>query len=76
VRGKDDRAEARPCMNLLGMYRWFVMVPQGLIMFFMFFLFGDFRSLFLDFLRRSFGSVCLRDSRWMSHMRTLCLVAW
>jgi hypothetical protein len=53
VRGKDDRAEAIPFMNLHGMYRGFGMVPQGLFEFFPAFLFGDFRSLFLAiFLRR------------------------
>jgi hypothetical protein len=46
------------------------------IVFFPFSLFGDFQSLPLDFPWRSFGSVSLRDSRWMSHMRTLCLFAW
>jgi hypothetical protein len=38
-----------------------------------FFLFGDFRSLFLEFPRGRFEGVSLRDSCWMSLMRTLCL---
>jgi hypothetical protein len=36
VRGKDDRVEARPCMNLHGMYRCFDVVPQGLFLLFPF----------------------------------------
>jgi hypothetical protein len=76
VRGKDDRAEARPCMNVHGIYRRFGEVPGGLFVFFPFSLFGDFRSLFLDLMWGSFGDVSLRDSCWMSHMRTLCLFAW
>jgi hypothetical protein len=41
--------QARPCMNLHGMYRLFGMVPQGLIVSLPFSLFGDFRSSFLGF---------------------------
>jgi hypothetical protein len=29
--GRMIRRQARPCMNLHGMYRWFGVVPQGLI---------------------------------------------
>jgi hypothetical protein len=39
--------QARPCMNLLVMYRRFGMVPQGLDVLFPFVLFGNFKSLFL-----------------------------
>jgi hypothetical protein len=73
---KDDQVEARPCMNLHGMHRWFGVVPQGLFVFCLFSLFGDFWRLFLEFPLRSFGSISLRYSCWMSHMRTLCLFAW
>jgi hypothetical protein len=61
VRGKDDRAEARPCMNLYGMYRWFGVVPQGLFEFFPVFLFGDFQSLFLAIFLRRFWDLSLWD---------------
>jgi hypothetical protein len=37
------------------------MVPQGLFVFFPFFLFGDFQNLFMDFPWGSFGGVSLRD---------------
>jgi hypothetical protein len=59
-----------------GMYRWFGVVPQGLFVFLPFFLFGDFRSLYLRISVRSFGGISLRDSYWMSHMRTLCIFSW
>jgi hypothetical protein len=59
-----------------GMYGSFGMVPQGLLVFLLFFLFGDFRSLFLVFQWGSFGGVSLRDTCWISRMRTLCLFAW
>jgi hypothetical protein len=39
--------QAKPCMNLHGMYRWFDVVSQGLIVSLLFSLFGDFRSLLL-----------------------------
>jgi hypothetical protein len=68
--------QARPCMNLFGIYRCFGMVPQGLVVFLPFFLFGDFRGLFLEFQWGSFGGVSLWDSCWMSRMRTLCLFTW
>jgi hypothetical protein len=37
------------------------MVPQGLFVFFPFFLFGDFQNLFMDFPWGSFGGVSLWD---------------
>jgi hypothetical protein len=74
--GRMIGRQARPCMNLFGMYRWFSVVPQRLVVFLPFFLFGDFRGLFLDFLWGSFGGVSLRDSCLMSRKRTLCLFAW
>jgi hypothetical protein len=58
------------------MYRWFGVVPQGLLEFLLFFLFDDFRSFFMEFLWGSFGGVYLRDSCRMSRMRTLCVFAW
>jgi hypothetical protein len=48
--------QARPCMNLLGMYRCFGVVPQGFVVLFPVVLVGDFRSpLLVVFL------VCFRD---------------
>jgi hypothetical protein len=72
VRGKDDRAEATPCMNIDDSM-WFL---KACLCFSRFSFFGDFRSLCLEFLWGSFGGVSLRDSCWMSHMRILCLFAW
>jgi hypothetical protein len=51
-------------------------VPQGLFVLLSFFLFGDFQGFFLEFLWGSFEGVSLRDSYWMSCMRTSCLFAW
>jgi hypothetical protein len=48
--------QARPCMNLLGMYRCFNMVPQGFVVLFPVVLGGDFRSPLLEIF-----SVCFRD---------------
>jgi hypothetical protein len=59
-----------------GMYRWFGVVPQGLIVFVLFFHFGDFQGLFLGMSMGSFGGVSLRDSCLMSRMRTLGLFSW
>jgi hypothetical protein len=64
-------------MNLFGMYRLFGVVPQGLDVSFLFPLFGDFQSLFLDFsfiarfvdLRVFLFGISLRGS-WVS---SLCL---
>jgi hypothetical protein len=36
--------QARPCMNLFGMYRSLGVVPQGLVVLFPFVLGGDFQS--------------------------------
>jgi hypothetical protein len=47
---------ARPCMNLLGMYRRFGVVPQGFVVLFLVILSGDFQSpLLVVFL------VCFQD---------------
>jgi hypothetical protein len=46
--------QARPCMNLHDMYRWFGVVPQGGEVFFLILLCGDFRSSLLRFSWRSF----------------------
>jgi hypothetical protein len=54
--GRMIRRQARPCINLIGMYRWLDVVPQGLEVSFLFVLFGDFRSHFLTiFLERFWG---------------------
>jgi hypothetical protein len=47
---------ARPCMNLLGMYRRFGVVPQGFVVLFLVVLGGDFQSPLLVVF-----SVCFRD---------------
>jgi hypothetical protein len=43
------------------MYRWFSVVPQGLVEFFLVFLFGDFQSLFLVFFSERFRGLYLYD---------------
>jgi hypothetical protein len=53
--------EARPCMNLIAVYRRFGMVPQGLDVLFPFVLFGDFRSLFLTICLERFRGLSLGD---------------
>jgi hypothetical protein len=58
--------KARPCTNLFGMYRRFGVVPQGLDVLFLFVLFGEFRSLPLNFMvypDRSMLEACCRMSR-------------
>jgi hypothetical protein len=50
--GRQDR----PCMNLLGMYRCFGVVPQGFVVLFPVVLSGDFRSALLVVF-----SLCFRD---------------
>jgi hypothetical protein len=64
----------RAYYDLVWIYRWFSVVPQGCVVFPVFF--GDFRSSFLWFSWRSFEGVFLRDSCWVSRMRTLCLFGW
>jgi hypothetical protein len=63
--------QARPCMNLFGMYRRFGVVPQVLDVSFPFLLFGDFWSPFLAIFLERFrvlslgdlvGDVCLNPS--------------
>jgi hypothetical protein len=69
VRGQDDRAEARPCMNLHGMYRWFGVVPQGLFELFPIFPFwwfsepflGDFLIVILRPFSLGFGGGCMHE---------------
>jgi hypothetical protein len=59
--------QARPCMNLLGMYRSFGVVPQGLVVLFAVVLGGDFRSpLFVVFLW------CFRDLAVGDLMGEIC----
>jgi hypothetical protein len=65
--------QARPCMNLHGMYIWFGVVPQGLVVSLPFLLFGDFRSPFLAacgifeaFLFGFGGGLCLNPSWFFS----------
>jgi hypothetical protein len=53
--------EARPRMNLHGMYRGFSVVPHGLFEFFPVFLFGEFRSLFMVFFSERFRGLSLYD---------------
>jgi hypothetical protein len=67
--------QARPCMNLRGMYRCFGMVPQGGEVFFSSFFVVIFKALCCAFL----GGVLSKISwifRWVSRMRTLCLFGW
>jgi hypothetical protein len=59
--------QARPCMNLLDMYRWFGVVPRGLIVLFPVVLGGDFQSpLLVVFLE------CLRDHALGDLMGEIC----
>jgi hypothetical protein len=53
--------QARPCMNLLGMYRWFSVVPQGFVALFAGFLGGDFRSPLLVVFLVCFWDLALGD---------------
>jgi hypothetical protein len=53
--------QARPCMNLLGMYRRFSVVPQGLVVLFPFVLGGDFRSPLLVVFLVCFQDLALGD---------------
>jgi hypothetical protein len=53
--------QARPCMNLLGMYRLFDVVPQGLVVLFPVVLGGDFRSPLLVFFLGCFRDLTLGD---------------
>jgi hypothetical protein len=67
--------QARPCMNLHGMYRWFGVVPQGCVVLFLSFFVVFFGALFCDFL----GGVLRTISWgfcWVSRMRTLFLFGW
>jgi hypothetical protein len=72
--GRMIGSQARPCMNLFGMYRWFSVVPQGLDVLFPFVLFGGFRSLFLVIFLERFrglswdlvGDVCMNLSWFFS----------
>jgi hypothetical protein len=53
--------QARPCMNLCGMYRLFGVVPQGLDVLFPVILGGDFRSSLLVFFSGCFRDLALED---------------
>jgi hypothetical protein len=55
------RRQARPCMNLFVMYKWFGVVPQGLDVLFPFVIFGDFWSPFLVILLERFRGRFLED---------------
>jgi hypothetical protein len=59
--GRMIGRQARPCMNLFVMYRWFGVVLQGLDEWFPFVLFGDFRSLFLAIFLEWFRGLSLWD---------------
>jgi hypothetical protein len=50
--------QARPCMNLLGMYRWFCVVPQGFVVLFRVVLGGDFRGPLLVVFLGVFSGPC------------------
>jgi hypothetical protein len=41
--------QATPCINLFGMYRWFGVVPQGLVVFLSFFFLVTFGVISWDF---------------------------
>jgi hypothetical protein len=58
------RRQAKPCMNLHGMYRWFDVVSQGLIVSLLFSLFGDFRSLLLVIFLCCIWGLSLQDFVW------------
>jgi hypothetical protein len=53
--------QARPCMNLCGMYRCFSVVPQGLDVLFPVVLGGDFRSPLLAISLGCFQDLSLGD---------------
>jgi hypothetical protein len=53
--------QARPCMNLLGMYRSFGVVPQGLVVLFPVVLGGDFRSPLLVVFLGCFRDLAIGD---------------
>jgi hypothetical protein len=55
------RRKARPSMNLLGMYRRFGVVPQGLVVLFPVVLGGDFRSPLLAVFLGCFRDLALGD---------------
>jgi hypothetical protein len=62
------RRQARPCMNLLGMYRKFGVVPHGFIVLFPVVLGGEIRSpLLVVFL------VCFRDLDLGDFMGEICV---
>jgi hypothetical protein len=50
--------QARPCMNLLGMYRWFGVVPQGFVLLFPVVLGGDFQGPFFGGFLGVFSGPC------------------
>jgi hypothetical protein len=53
--------QARPCMNLFGMYRWFGVVPQDFVVLFPVVLGGDFRSPLLVVFSVYFRDLVLGD---------------
>jgi hypothetical protein len=55
------RQQARPCMNLLGMYRLFSVVPQGFVVLFPVVLGGDFRCPLLVVFLVCFWDLTLGD---------------
>jgi hypothetical protein len=59
--GRMIGRQARPCVNLFGMYRWFGVVPQGLDVSFPFVLFGDFWIPFLAIFLEWFRGLSLSD---------------
>jgi hypothetical protein len=53
--------QAKPCMNLLGMYRCFGVVPQGFVVLFLVVLGGNFRSPLLVVFSVCFQDIALSD---------------
>jgi hypothetical protein len=53
--------QAGPCMNILGMYRWFGVVPQGFVVLFPVVLGGNFRSTLLVVFLVCFQDLALGD---------------
>jgi hypothetical protein len=67
--------QARPCMNLHGMYRWFGVVPHGCVLFFTSFFVVIFWTLCCD-IRGGVLRMISRGFCSVSCMRTLCLFGW
>jgi hypothetical protein len=62
------KRQARPCKNLLGMYRSFDVVPQGFVVLFPVVLGGDFRSPLLVVFLLCFRDLALGDLMGKIHV--------